>query len=106
PPDLAATNATGYFTIVDSERNTQQFQPYFRVDLKLGVRINGKHLTHEIALDLVNVFNVNNVLAIDYSATLAQEGSSYPFYTIYELGFLPIFYYKVDFGVEGKSAAN
>jgi hypothetical protein len=106
PPDIAATNATGYFTVVDSLRNTLQFRPYFRIDLKIGVRINGKHLTHELALDLVNLLNTSNVLAIDYSSTLAQEGSSYPFYTIYELGFLPLFYYKVDFGINNKKAVN
>ncbi len=98
PPNISVTNSTGYFTVQDSLRNTLQFHPYFRIDLRIGVRINGKHLTHEIALDLVNLLNTSNILAIDYSATLAQQGSTYPFYTIYELGFLPLFYYKVDFG--------
>ncbi|HTB06824.1 MAG TPA: hypothetical protein VK806_07730, partial [Bacteroidia bacterium] len=106
PPDIAATNATGYFTVIDSERNTLQFQPYFRIDLKIGIRINGKHLTHEISLDLVNMLNTNNILAIDYSSTLAEQGSLYPFYTIYELGFLPIFYYKVDFGFNNRNEPN
>lgn len=97
PPDIAATNATGYYTIYDSLRNTLQFKPYFRLDLKLGIRINGKKLTHEIAVDLINVLGTKNILSMDYSSFLAEQGSSYPFYTEYQLGFLPIFYYKVDF---------
>jgi len=97
PPNIAATNSTGYLTTYDSLRNTLQFKPYFRLDLKIGIRINGKKLTHEIALDLINILNTKNVLSLDYSSFEAQKGNAYPFYTEYQLGFLPIFYYKVDF---------
>lgn len=99
PADVAATNATDNFTVVDSERNAYQFHPYFRLDVKLGIRINAKKLTHEFALDLINVLNTQNILSLDYSSYLAQQGSSFPFYTEYQLGFLPIFYYKIDFGL-------
>ena len=86
--------------IVDSLRNTLQFKPYFRADLKLGMRINGRKLTHEIGLDLVNVFNTKNILSETYSYGLSQTGSKDPFYYTYQLGFLPIFYYRVDFGLK------
>ena len=86
---------------MDSQRNTLQFKPYFRTDLKLGVRFNSKKVTHEIALDLVNIFNTQNILDAEYSIGLQQLGKN-PFYYQYQLGFLPIFYYRIDFGVKKK----
>lgn len=97
PPDVAASNAIGDYIVIDSLRNTLQFKNYFRADLKLGVRINAKKLTHEIAVDLVNVFNTQNVLSLSYNFDLAAQGA-YPFSTQYQLGFLPLFYYRIDFG--------
>ena len=84
---------------MDSQRNTLQFKNYFRTDLKLGVRFNSKKVTHEIALDLVNIFNTQNILDATYSYGLQQLGKN-PFYYQYQLGFLPIFYYRLDFGVK------
>ncbi len=97
PPDVAASNALGDFVAVDSLRNTLKFPDYFRTDLKLGVRLNAKRFTHEIAIDLVNVFGTKNLLALTYSADLASQGV-YPFIKEYQLGFLPLFYYRIDFG--------
>ncbi len=97
PVDIAASNKLGDMVVVDSLRNTLRFAPYFRSDLKLGVRLNAKRLTHEIAVDLVNVTGQKNVLSLTYSSDLAAQGNANPFYTTYQLGFLPIFYYRVDF---------
>jgi hypothetical protein len=101
PPDQKASDAIGDFVVIDSLRNTLQFPDYFRADAKLGVRINGKKLSHEIAIDLVNVFGTKNLLALTYSSDLAEQGL-YPFIKEYQLGFLPLFYYRVDFGFSGK----
>jgi hypothetical protein len=95
PPNIAASNATGDFIVIDSLRNTLRFADYFRTDLKVGVRINAKKLTHEIAVDLVNIFGIKNVLSLTYSPDLAAQGL-YPFIKTYQLGFLPLFYYRVD----------
>lgn len=100
PADVAASNAYGDLVVIDSERNSLQTTPYFRTDLKLGLRINAKKLTHEIAVDLVNIFGTKNVLSLTYSSDLAAQGNPYPFYTQYQLGFLPIFYYRLDFGLK------
>lgn len=96
PVNVAASNALGDIVIVDSARNSLRFHPYFRADAKVGIRINAKRLTHEIAVDLVNVANTKNILSLTYSSDLAAQGVAYPFYTQYQLGFLPIFYYRVD----------
>ncbi len=103
PVDTAASNSYGDAVVIDNQRNTLQFKPYFRADLKIGVRFNSKKVTHEIALDLVNVFNNKNILSESYSYGLAQQtGGRQPFYYQYQLGFLPIFYYRLDFGVKRK----
>lgn len=97
PPDVAASNIEGDLIVIDSLRNTLQFKNYFRADIKLGVRINRKKVTHEIAIDLVNIMNTKNILSNTYNYDLASQGQ-YPFVTQYQLGFLPLFYYRVDFG--------
>ncbi len=101
PPDVAASNAIGDLVVIDSLRNTLQFKDYFRADIKLGVRINAKKLTHEIAIDLVNILGTRNVLSQTYNYDLSAQGA-YPFITQYQLGFLPLFYYRVDFGIKHK----
>ena len=77
---------------VDEERNSKRFKNYFRADIKLNYKLNTKNLTHEIGLDLVNIFDVKNILRYVYvpgGEPLMRED--------YQLGFLPIFYYKIDF---------
>ena len=103
PPDTAKSIAQSQFVPIDSKRNTLEFQPYFRTDVKLGVRINAKKITHEIGLDLVNIFNTMNVLSDTYSIPTTGKGT---FFYTYQLGFLPLFYYRVDFGFEKKKASN
>lgn len=102
PPDVNASNAIGDYVVIDSLRNTLQFPDYFRADAKLGIRINGKKLSHEIAIDLVNIFGTKNLLDLTYSSDLAAQGK-YPFVKNYQLGFLPLFYYRVDFGFNPKN---
>lgn len=97
-PDVAASNAIGDFVAVDSLRNSERFPDYFRVDLRIGVRINRPGVTHELVVDLVNVFGVKNILNLTYSPDLAAQGQ-YPFFKTYQLGFLPLFYYRADFGL-------
>ncbi len=104
PVDTGASRLYGEAVVVDSQRNTLQFKPYFRADLKLGVRFNSKKVTHEIALDLVNIFNNKNISSYSYSYGLyLQTGGKEPFYYQYQLGFLPIFYYRLDFGMKRRA---
>jgi hypothetical protein len=75
-------------------KNTQRFgSPYRRFDVRIAYRINAKKVSHEIAFDLVNVTNRKNVLKYSYidTAPYARE--------TYQLGFLPLFYYKLDFSL-------
>ncbi len=100
-PDLQASNAKGDFVVIDSLRNSERFADYFRADLRIGIRINRPKLTHELAFDLVNIFDNQNILNLTYSPDLAAQGQ-YPFLKSYQLGFLPLFYYRVDFGFKAR----
>jgi hypothetical protein len=80
----------------DGGRNSMQFKSYFRFDLKFNFKINAKKLGHEIGLDIVNVFDTQNILNLTYipndddpSRSVIQEN--------YQLGRLPILYYRIDF---------
>lgn len=101
PPDITASNALGDLVVIESQRNTLKFPDYFRADMKFGIRINAQKFTHELAVDLVNIFGIKNILSLTYNADLAAQGA-YPFVKNYQLGFLPLFYYRIDFG-SGKN---
>lgn len=90
----------------DSLFNDLQFKEYFRMDLKISWRKNAKTVTHEIGLDLVNILNTRNLLGLTYAPSLDPAVTSSPNYQPVaektQLGFLPIFYYKIDFRARSK----
>ena len=95
PADTAASAIAGELVGVDSLRNTKQFKNYFRWDVKIGFRANKKKVTHEFGLDLVNVLNTKNVLSLTYIPN--TKNPTDVIREDYQLGFLPLFYYKIDF---------
>ena len=83
---------------MDATRNELRFKNYMRFDLNINYRINGNKLAHEIGLDLINITNRNNLLKLTYIPPV--DVSIDPLGETREesqLGFLPIFYYKIDF---------
>ncbi|MBK8845359.1 MAG: TonB-dependent receptor [Bacteroidetes bacterium] len=96
PADVVASNAQGELVVVDSLRNIKQFRNYFRVDVKLGYKFQAKKVSHEVAVDLVNVLGIKNILGLTY-VPVAVTSTQSPLREEYQLGFLPLFYYKIDF---------
>jgi hypothetical protein len=98
PVDVLRTQEAQEVIFEDATRNSLQFDPYFRADLRINYRINTKNLSHEIALDLINILGTKNVLNLTWAPNDIEnpdpEKSIIP---NYQLGFLPIFYYKIDF---------
>lgn len=92
--DTVASAAAREVVFQDDQYNEFQFQDYFRADIKINYKLNTKKLTHEIGLDLVNVFGIKNILAITYAPT---PDDPQRITTSNQLGFLPLFYYRVDF---------
>lgn len=95
PADGEQTNIQKEIVEIDSLKNSLQLPNYFRVDLRVAYTINRPKVTHEIAVDLVNILNTKNVLKLTYSPDNATVNNNIRF--DYQLGFLPLFYYKIDF---------
>ncbi|MEN9301952.1 MAG: hypothetical protein RL264_381 [Bacteroidota bacterium] len=104
--DLDATNASKEIIFKDSLFNERKFRDYFRMDFKISWRMEAKRATHEIGLDLVNLLNTKNLLSLAYNPAIRPQDISNPNYEPWvpktQLGFLPIFYYKIDFKLAGK----
>lgn len=96
PIDTVASALENEEMYIDSMRNTQQFSTaYFRLDVRVVWKYNAKKVTHEIGIDLINLTNQQNILGLTYSPS-SIPGKS-PVQEQYQLGFLPLFYYQIDF---------
>jgi hypothetical protein len=104
--DVAATNASKEIIFQDSMFNERQFRDYFRADLKISWRKNADRVTHEFGLDLVNILGTRNLLTLAYRPALTPQEISNPNFEPFaektQLGFFPIFYYKIDFRARTK----
>ena len=99
PFDTMVSRYADQPAVIDNQRNKFEFKPYFRLDLKVKYSWNSrKHLTQELGIDLVNITGQKNILRIQYISGQAQPQ------VIYQLGFLPLFYYRIDFGIGKKHA--
>lgn len=96
PVNIAASNAIMDVVPDENQINTKQFDPYNRLDFRVAYKINAKRSSYEIALDLVNLMGTKNVLALSYAPDPANYNAD-PLIKNYQLGFLPLFYIKVDF---------
>lgn len=110
PIDLEASKLADKTIYVDSLAYTQQFRDYFRADLKLTYRINNPKFSHEIGVDLVNVIPIEfrgetefpvgcgfSPLSTRNILTALYDPVSQRIRTEYQLGFLPIAYYRILF---------
>ena len=108
--DIEATNASKEIIFQDEGFNDSIFNDYFRVDFKISWRKNADRVTHEIGLDLVNILGTKNLLTLAYRPPLSdqdfidqQNGTFLPYSQKTQLGFFPIFYYKIDFRARTRS---
>ncbi len=94
PIDSAASVDFREYRELDAMKNTERFgSPYMRFDFRLSYKYHAKKVTHEFAIDLVNVTNRKNILNYTYI-------NEPPYRRInYQLGLLPLFYYKIDFSL-------
>lgn len=91
PVDLIESKLSGQTEYDEDNAYEKRRKDYFRTDVKFSYRINRKKTTHEIALDINNIFDTQNIWSEQYSpktGTIVKE---------YQLGFLPIPMYKLTF---------
>ena len=96
PVDTVASATAGEIIDVSSAKNSLRFPPYFRTDLRLAYHANGKRMTHTVAIDMINLSAFTghrNLLRLSY----APDGKGNFIQKEYQIGFLPIFYYRIDF---------
>lgn len=91
PLDLAASSQQRVARYRYDQAFSQQQAAYFRADVKIGYKLNRPRLTHELALDLQNVTNHQNVFQQAYNPRSNQLG------TAYQQGFLPVPFYRLTF---------
>jgi hypothetical protein len=91
PIDYEASQAARVAVYRHEQAYSQQQAAYVRADVKLGYKINRARLTHELALDVQNVTNRDNVLRQAYNPRTNRIG------TAYQQGLLPIASYRVTF---------
>ena len=68
-----------------------QLPEYFRTDIKISYKLNGKKLNQEWQLDLRNAFNRKNVFSQNYNISTNEVD------TAYQSGFLPVIQYRILF---------
>ena len=93
-PDIAQSAANQEVIFEDRSFNTRKFRDYYRLDLKINYKWNRPKVTHEFALDIVNLLSTKNILKLSWAP---DHPSGNPIQEEYQLGLLPVFYYKVDF---------
>lgn len=91
PIDEAASLASQRNVYYDHLAFSKKFPDYWRTDLKLGYKMNGKRVTVEWSLEITNIFNQKNV----YNQTFNRKtGESY---FTYQLGRVIIPQYRITF---------
>lgn len=99
PVDDEASLVQREIIYIDQDRNTIQFDDYFRLDLKTNLTWNRPETTHELGIDFVNILGTDNILKLTYAPDeMDLNDPNYsPVREEYQLGFLPIFFYRIDF---------
>ncbi len=93
PIDLETSRNMGYEVLFDNLAYSQQYDSYFRWDVKLGLKINskGKKQSHQFYVDMQNLTNKNNIFSRRYNRltnNIDRED---------QIGFFPDFGYRFQF---------
>ncbi len=93
PVNLAASQAAGFEIEDDSKPYSEQYDGYFRLDLKLGMKFNSKtkKRSHQFYVDFQNVTANENVFSKDYNRLTKVVNQKN------QIGFQPDFGYRYNF---------
>jgi len=68
-----------------------QFPDYFRTDVKVFFKINTKKYSYEMAIDVQNIFNNQNIYSQEFNTSTGE------IYNTYQLGTMVIPYFRIEF---------
>lgn len=89
--DLEQSKLKGETVYDHSKDYSFREKDYFKIDLRASLKINGKRITQEWALDITNASNHKNIYSRAYNAQ--KETIVY----VYQQGFYPMFLYRINF---------
>ena len=69
----------------------EKYNPYFRTDFRIGIKLNGKRMSQEWGIDLQNVTNYKSIFIEGYDVAKRES------YEVYQQGFVPMFLYRIQF---------
>jgi hypothetical protein len=93
PIDLAASQQAGFEVQLENRAFSEQFDPYFRWDMKFGVKFNSaeKKRSHQFYVDLQNVTANENVFVRRFNRLTDRINQ------VNQIGFFPDFGYRFQF---------
>jgi len=91
PIDLEASQAAGEVVYDNSQAYSLQLDPYFRWDLRLGLKMLGRKTTQEWTFDIQNLTNRKNPHSVSYNPETGEE------ILVTQLGLFPVFQYRIYF---------
>lgn len=93
PVDLEASKINEIEVLDIDEAFTLQYDPYFRWDIKVGVKLNSskRKFAQGFYFDIQNVTDNENIFRQSYNRNTNQVND------VYQIGFFPNFMYKVEF---------
>lgn len=93
PIDLDASRLAGEEVFFEDQAYSLRYDPYFRLDTKLGFRLNSKKrkFSQTFFVDFQNVTNRQNVFQERYNTVTENVN------TVYQQGFFPDVLYRIQF---------
>ena len=79
--------------LFEDEAYSQQFDPYFRLDIKFGMQFNSlkRKISQGFYFDIQNVTDNDNIFRSAYNRQTNEVND------VYQIGFFPNFLYKIEF---------
>jgi hypothetical protein len=91
PIDLEKSRAYNNTEFNMDKAYEQRYDDYFRTDLRIGFKHNGKRFTQEWGLDLQNITNYKSLYLQSYDVDKGE------IYEITQQGFMPMMLYRIQF---------
>ncbi len=91
PIDVEASMEEGIEVRDWNRAYEKRYDPYFRTDLRLGIKVNNRRFSQEWAVDLQNLTGYRSIFMEGIDVTTGE------IYSVYQQGFYPMFLYRIQF---------
>ncbi len=91
PIDVDASIASGEEERDYSRAWDDRYDDYFRTDVRIGIKLNGKKTSQEWAIDLQNITSYQSIFNEGFDFEKGEV------YRVYQQGFYPMFLYRINF---------